>query len=326
MDLIYLDSNRREQGVVKNAEFESEVGGYFDFTLKVPKSEYFRLAGNYVYPRGAVEFGGKITDCDINSDDGFVTFTGKTWLGMVGLGDLPSYYLSQNAQHSLQRYASDIISQANLSLGSFLVASTDYNMPQAAQMLEADGEPLNMLDVLLDLYNQAGRVVTYSPTYSNGRLFIIIGSRAPVVYSSLDYANNVIPVEVDKQLQPVTRIIYAMENEGAAPSEKRRYLQRDGTWSSSGALNDTYIGFEARTVTVFAESQEEFDNPDWTAIVDAVQLKDSAVIKASGTLPVDVGDIVTSRDDTTGITATETVRSKSLQLIDGVPIYSFETD
>lgn len=329
MELIYLDSDLREQGIIRNAEFDSEVGGFYDFSLTVPKSDYSRIAGGFVYPRGAIEFGGKITDCVVNSDQGFVTFNGKTWLGVVGLGELPTYSYTTNTQHRLDKYVLDIISQASIDLQNWLTPSTDYKLSQAAQLMTSDDGVINMLDVLVNLYAQAGKVITYSPYYSaDGRMFINIGARDPVTYNSFDYANNVIPVEVEKRLQPVTRIIYALENEGAAPSTKTAHLKKDGTWieTNSPAINDIYIGFYTRTVTVYAETPEDFANPNWAAIVDEVQIKDSAYVSVSSALAVDVGDIVTGKDETTGVSATQTVKSKSLHLSGGIPILSFETE
>ena len=45
MDIIWLDGNLREQGVLENAILDSEVGQHYDFTLTVPKKDYAKLAG-----------------------------------------------------------------------------------------------------------------------------------------------------------------------------------------------------------------------------------------------------------------------------------------
>ena len=243
---------------------------------------------------------------------------------MVGLHTLPIYSFTSNPSHILGNYANDILNYAGLN--TRIVPVSAYEMGQAAARIKSDNNQYNMLDALIGLYRQAGKVPTLSAHYYDGKMSVLLDARSPITHDALDYANNTIPIEVEKQFQPVTevKITYPVA-EGNVIPVKTKVMTRSGTWVDSTTLENMYTAFEARTVTVVV-SEEEFNLPDWDAIIESVQLKDTAAVSVANDLKPDVGDIVTAKDEVTGISATAKVSSVSLHISNDVPIFNFDTE
>lgn len=323
MDVVYLDSGMKEQGVLADVVFECEIGNENGFTLTVTKSDYKKVANCFVYPVGAVEFGGKVTSCISNSENGYVTFAGKTWIGLLGLNSAPYFNWSPNSSRLLSTYLSDVLAPLNQKV----VPITTYTMPSAPEIVAEDGKPVEYYAVYDGLMKQAERIPVFSAAYAaDGSVTIQIDTRVPVEYDSLNYSSDVIPVEVEKQFQPVTMVTICAKN----PNTGNWYVPKvakmvsDGVWEYETSTPSPYVGLYSRRVGLVL-SVEEYTNPDWSSIIDSVQVKDAATIRLAGELTPDVGDTVTSRDETTGITATAKVTSKTLHISDGVPIFSFDT-
>lgn len=321
MDLIWLDAGMREQGILECAVFDGEVGQDYDFTLTVPKKYYAGLKDGYVYPRGAVEFGGKIVSCISRSDDGFVTFSGKTWFGMVGLQSARVFQWSSGHGNSLNVFLQNVFA----CVYGKIVPSTSYVMESTPTIPQEDGQPFVYLDILKSLFEQAGKLPVLSAQYSAaGVMSIKCETRNPLEYDQSDYTSDTVPVEVEKQFVLVKHVtIYKASNPSVVP--KTATMNADGTWTvTSGDSPVSKNGFTERYIAIPVDD-DTFANPDWDAIIESVQVKDAATIQNAYTLNPSVGDTVTGKDETTGITATAKVTSKSLHISDGVPIFTFDT-
>ena len=323
MDVIWLDSSMKEQGILENVVFESEMGRENSFTIMVPKSDYQKIANGFVYPVGAIGFGGKVTSCISNSEDGYVTFAGMTWVGLLGLNSTPYFNWSPNGTHKLSLYLNDALSPLN----GKVVAITTYTTESVPTIPEEDGKPVEYLAVYESLLEQTGRVAVFSGAYeSDGSMKIQIDTRAVLTFNSWDFTSDVMPLEVEKQYQKVTHIAICAKN----PSTGNWYTPKvakmisDDVWEVDTVTPSPYTGLFARKVGLVL-SVEDYTNPNWDEIIASVQVQDAATVRVAGTLDPDVGDTVSGKDETTGITATAKVTSKTLHISDGVPIFSFET-
>lgn len=318
MDLIYLDENLREQGVIKNASFSSEVGTNYDFMLTVPKTDYEKLGGKFVYPQGSFEFGGKIITCDVSSDNDFVTFNGVTWLGFLGMSKILRLQYDPD-ELRLDAHIGLILGYARME--GVYIPNTGIEMENPPSNPVFDNKELSLLDILLDLYNQAGFLPVVKAVYSGSSMMIEIGAKEPEHYDPSTYSDTALPVSVIKQYQPVTYIGILCTTEGVLPI-KQAYLGSDGEWHAGQV--GYYAGFDSVYSSAVVD-YETWQSPDWAQIAKDLQRKDSASVNSTGKLFPDVGDLVTGRDETTGVEVTEAVTSKTLDWTNGVPIFAFET-
>lgn len=83
MDLIYADETRKELGVVKNHTFDLAYGSdENDFSLKMALDDYICKEGYFVYIDGT-EYGGIIDTVKVDTEGDEVTYTGRTWHGIL---------------------------------------------------------------------------------------------------------------------------------------------------------------------------------------------------------------------------------------------------
>lgn len=319
MDLIYLDENLREQGVIKNASFSSEIGTNYDFMLTVPKTDYAKLGGKFIYPQGAFEFGGKIITCDVDSSNDFVTFNGVTWLGFLGMSKILWLQYDQE-ELSLDAHIDRVL--AYVRMQGIMIPNTGVTMESPPSNPDFDNHELSILEIILDLFSQAGVLPAVKAVYSGSSMAIEIGAKEPEHYDPSTYSDTALPVSVIKQYQPVTYIgISCVDNDLVLPI-KQAYLGSDGIWHLG--QRGCYTGFNTLYASVMVD-YDSYQNPDWAQIAKDLQRKDSASVNSTGKLFPDVGDLVTGRDETTGVEVTESVTSKTLDWTNGVPIFAFET-
>ena len=343
MDVIWINPNMRtdlggevlkshpsEVGVLSYAEFDSEIGSENAFSLTVPKRDFDKIAGTrggMVYPVGAFEFGGKITGCTSNSEDGFVTFTGKTWLGMLGLHEVCTFAYSATGLR-MDGYINDILARARMS--GVMAASTDHVLQSVPRAYPFSGEVYSMLSVMKYLFTQAEQVPTITPVFADGVLSVRIGARDPKTYTALDFGGLSVPTEIEKAFQPVTNISISTVVNDVVQTPKYAWMDKDGVWQYSNTAGQVpgfyYEDFTGRQAALFV-SEEEYAafGSHIVQIVNSLQVSDTASVSASGSLSPDVGDYVTVRDDVTGIEATSEIASKTLHISDGVPVFSFQT-
>lgn len=83
MDLIYTDGKRIDQGVLSAYAFDLSFGGSEnDFELTLGASEPSLDFGAFIYIEGT-EYGGIIDGKNTNSNSDTITYTGRTWHGLL---------------------------------------------------------------------------------------------------------------------------------------------------------------------------------------------------------------------------------------------------
>lgn len=83
MDLIYMNSKKEDVGVMQDYVFDLAFGSdENDFECKVDAVNHCCEAGFYLYYEGA-EYGGIIDSVQIDTDAGEVTYSGRTWHGIM---------------------------------------------------------------------------------------------------------------------------------------------------------------------------------------------------------------------------------------------------
>lgn len=84
MDLIYMNSNREDVGVLQNYDLDLAFGADENsFECKIQAADHCCEAGYFLYIDGT-EYGGIIDSIQIDTANNEVTYTGRTWHGILG--------------------------------------------------------------------------------------------------------------------------------------------------------------------------------------------------------------------------------------------------
>ena len=83
MDLIYMNSEREDVGVLRDYRLDLAYGeDENDFELKIPSAAHCCGAGFFLYIEGT-EYGGIVDDLGSDTEAEEVTYTGRTWHGLL---------------------------------------------------------------------------------------------------------------------------------------------------------------------------------------------------------------------------------------------------
>lgn len=84
MDLIYMNTNKEELGVIQGYDFDLAFGeDENDFELKIAAEDHCCEAGYFIFIDGT-EYGGIVDGIQIDTENGDVTYSGRTWHGILG--------------------------------------------------------------------------------------------------------------------------------------------------------------------------------------------------------------------------------------------------
>lgn len=90
MELIYANHDMQELGMLKNPEFDLAFGedeNNFECTVNI--KDHVCKEGYYIYAEGT-EYGGIVDAIEIDSEDDIVTYTGRSWHGIMASKFIPS--------------------------------------------------------------------------------------------------------------------------------------------------------------------------------------------------------------------------------------------
>lgn len=90
MELIYANHDMRELGMLKNPEFDLAFGedeNNFECTVNI--KDHVCKEGYYIYAEGT-EYGGIVDAIEIDSEDDIVTYSGRSWHGILASKFIPS--------------------------------------------------------------------------------------------------------------------------------------------------------------------------------------------------------------------------------------------
>lgn len=83
MDLMYMNHDRKDLGVLKNPEFDLAFGeDENNFECKISLKDHCCKEGYYIYAEGT-EYGGIVDAIEIDSENDLAIYTGRSWHGIL---------------------------------------------------------------------------------------------------------------------------------------------------------------------------------------------------------------------------------------------------
>lgn len=319
MDLIYTNANMVDQGVLSAYAFDLSFGAKEnDFEIVLGASEPALEFGAFVYIEGT-EHGGVVDGRKASTDGKSITYTGRTWHGMINSKviqpDSGEDYLvvSGDANEVLEL----LIDRLGLS-GLFTAASTlsGVNIKKykfKRYCMAYDG----IRDMLED--NGAKLIVAWVNRS-------VVLSAVPVVdYTEAPVDGDMATLKVEQYGNKVNHLICLGKGELAEREVIHLYADRFGQIIN----NPYYTGLDEYAETYEYTNAESSDDLRSEGIKKLKELRgvDKAEIDAieSSEFAYDIGDIVGAKDVQSGFGVAERVTQKIVKIKNGAVSTEYQT-
>ena len=305
MDLIYTDRQHFDVGVLHDYTFDLAFGSdENDFELTIDKGNHCCETGSLLYIEGT-EYGGVVDGLKVVTKNDELTYKGRTWHGILASKVLKP----DNGQDYLI-----LAGEANAVIDSLIKRMGLSNLFIASSVdsgLEISGYSMNRY---IDAYTGIKKMLE---TVS-GKLKFSVSSNGTVILSAVpavDYTadeqfdSDLVEMEIETTCNAVNHLICLGKGELAQRQVVHLYTDKNGKISTK----QTFKGLE-EVEAVYdypnAESIEELTNSGKEKLAKyAVSNSVKMDFPAEENI-YDIGDIVGSRENVTGITASERITKK----------------
>ncbi len=319
MDLIYANNKGEDVGVLLAYELDVSFGASEnDFELKVSNQRHCCDAGFIIYVQGT-EYGGVIDAVTSDTANGEVTYSGRTWHGILNskilLPDTGSDYLT------LQGEANAVLSSLvqRCGLGDLFAVNTEdsgitipgYTMDLYIPAYSGIRKMLQSVGAKLTLQHDGSHVVL---------------SAAPIVdYTQSGVDADVMDFTAKRTQGKANHLICLGKGELKDRLTVHLYADQDGHISqtqSQFGVNEYATTYEYSSV----EDAEELA-ADGTERFKELLAQDELNVTMNDTSNLyDIGDVVGATDNTTGISVAVTIAQKIVTIKDGVTEVSYSTE
>ncbi len=320
MDLIYMNSSMQDIGVIKAYNFDLAFGSdENNFELKVGVDDHCCEAGYYVYIEGT-EYGGVIDAIASDTAAEEVTYTGRTWHGILNskvlCPDSGQDYLTLNG--NANTVLGTLISRMGLT--SIFAASSDTsaltvsNYKMARYITGYDG-------IIKMLKSVSGKLVM---SYNGAKVIL---SAVPIVDYTDDgvFDSDILSFAVKKTSKKVNHLICL--GKGELKNRTIVHLYADTSGNISQTQTQTGLN-EYSTVYDYpnAETAEELIKSGSERLAELRKQDDLSVSLSEDEDVLDIGDIVGATDNVTGLSISVPISKKIISVGSGYMSVSYETD
>jgi hypothetical protein len=103
MDLMYMNHDREDLGILKNPEFDLAFGeNENNFECKISLKDHCCKEGYYIYAEGT-EYGGIVDAIEIDSENDLAIYTGRSWHGILASKYIPSNFSASGDANAVLR-------------------------------------------------------------------------------------------------------------------------------------------------------------------------------------------------------------------------------
>ena len=274
---------------------------------------YAPTEGQFIFIDGC-EYGGVVDESTYDAgreSSGGVTCKGRTWHGILAgkrlLPDSGSGYLSVSGKAG--EVLASLIERMGLS-GLFSAASDDTALNYT-------------FDRFVDGYSGLKALAK-----ANGRKVAMRRKGGKVELSlppAVDYANKVDSDLLDFTLTSVHRCVNHLVCAGTGELENRAVVHFYADAAGNVSHTQSLFGVdEISALYDYSNADEEKLEEEGRKKLQEYQTQGSVEVEAHDDIDVDVGDVISARDNAHGRTVTATVVKKIVQVSRGVATYSYE--
>lgn len=311
MDLIYTNPSGEDVGVLLDYDFDMAFGsGENDFECTIQSDSHCCTSGSFLYIEGT-EFGGIVDSIRSNNETKEVTYSGRTWHGILNSKVIEPD--SGEAYLVLSGEANEVIGKllARMSLSSLFEASsedsgitiTDYRMHRY----------ITGYDGIIKMLKAFGGKLLF--TFQDGK--IILSAAAKHDYSGDDgFDSDLLSFEVTKKYKAVNHLVCLGSGEltermvvhlyADASGKISQTQTQDGTDEYAAVYNYPNVESEEELIKSGTERLKELWEP----------ARMSIDLDADGN-NYDVGDTVGAVDNITSITVSAEITKKIVTIKNG---------
>ena len=318
MDLIYMNNEREDQGVLHDYKLDMAYGyDENNFELKIPASAHCCNAGFYLYIEGT-EYGGIVDDLASDTNEAEVTYTGRTWHGMLN-----SKILEPNAgeDYLVMTGEANVLLGAlitRLGLGDMFAASTEDSG------LTISGYKMNRYiaayDGIKKMLKTKGGKLRF--TFKDGKVILSAHARGDYTQDG-ELDSDLVDLVVARHYHPVNHLICLGRGELAEREVIHPYVDAAGNISKT----QTFTGMDERAdvyENANAESLEELENGGIDRLKELTLTDEVEASLEEDSDQYEIQDIVGATDNITGLTVTAEITKKIVTIENGQIIISYE--
>ncbi len=280
------------------------------FTLTCAE-EYAPEEGQYVYIDGT-EYGGIVDESTYDAGrepTGLVTCTGRTWHGILAAKRI----MPEGDHLRVSGKVGDVLASLVSMMGLGAIFSVELGGANVSYTFERFCDGYEGIRAML-------KASGMKPTmrFANGRVAL---SAAPIV----DYANKVDSDLLDFTITSVHRCVNHLVCAGTGELEDRAVINFYADGSGNVSHTQTFFGVdEICALYDYSNADEAQLEEEGRKKLQEYQTQGSVEVEAHDDIDVDVGDVISARDNVHGRTVTATVAKKIVKVSRGVATYSYE--
>lgn len=338
MDLIYMNQEMVDLGVLQDFEMDLAFGkNENNYECRIPSEKHCCDAGYYLYIEGT-EYGGTVDTIEVVSETSEVIYYGRTWHGILGsnvimplqngegsTSDVTVKKANSNGKSLVDRYLV-ISGKANaciqfivnrLGLSSLFAVSTDYSVDINNFQFDRFTDGYSGITKML---NSVG--MRLAVEYQDGMVMLSAQKQYDHTTDE-EFDPDLVNMQLKKKIKSVNHLICL----GSGELENRTVIHLYADEQGNISQTQTQFGMDeyAAVYDYSAVESEEELLKQGTEYLASLWVSDEMVIKLDDTSDFyHVGDKVGATDNTTGLSATATIRKKIVTIRDGLISISYE--
>ena len=319
MDLIYMNPKLEDVGVLLRYDLDMSFGrSENNFECTVHKTNHCCDAGYFLYAEGT-DYGGIIDAVKSDTAAGDITYSGRTWHGIMEAKVLEpdagnDYLVLSGEAHAvigalLKRIGLDgMFTTGAVSSG---ITISSYQMPRYIGAYSGVVKMLKAVDAKL-LF-----------TFTNKKIVLSV---APLVdYSQDGLYSDTIDFVAKKTQGKINHLICLGSGELAQRTVAHLYADGAGNISQT----QTFTGLDEQTAIYDYASVESIEEliKHGTDRLKELRLQDDLSVTFNDTkTEFDIGDIVSAYDNATGVSVEAAIAQKIITIRNGIASVSYSTD
>jgi hypothetical protein len=339
MDLIYMNSQMVDQGVLQDFEMDLAFGANENnFECRIPSTKHCCNAGDFLYIEGT-EYGGTVDSIEVVSAIGDVIYYGRTWHGIIGSKVIMPLMYGEASTADVT--IKDVDSNGVSYVDRYLVISGEAN--KCIQFM-VDRLGLSSLFTASDASSGASIKNFQFDRFIDGYRGIVkmlksVGMRLAVDYQDkkviltakpqYNYASDeefdpeLINMQLKKNIKSINHLVCL----GYGELENRLVIHLYADQNGNISQVQTQFGMDEYTEVYdysAIESAEELMK-EGIEYLKRRWLPDEMLIKLDDSSDFyHVGDMVGATDSVTGLSANATINKKIVTIKDGLISISYE--
>lgn len=303
MELIYTDANGREIGVLRSYELDLAYGeDENDFECTIPIESHCCEAGCFLFLRGAdssgtsiyTEYGGIIDSIKVDTSAATVSYTGRTWHGILEgkilcPNDGEDYLTVSGEAHTV---LSDLLERMGLYV-PFAVFNDDSGVTIDSYQFDRYTTGYTGIRKMLNTAGAKLRIL-----YIEGYIYLKVELQND--YSTdEEWDSSQMALTIQKGSRPVNHMICL----GKGDLKDRVVIHLYADAAGNVSKTQTFTGLNEVVETYDypnTESEEELTEGGTERLQEAYSGAETVKATFTGTMEYDIGDIVGARENITG--------------------------